>query len=152
MLLFSYSEFVFQEFRNPTASIIVYCLDFEWLYTGFGLETGLIDHFNTQLLTTLNYSAIADLHTLQITTEHTKYFQPAVTSRFTATDLNNGDYSAAVLKRTDWVFSSHTPLQLWRTPFESESESVLLYDWRFTANQFVLATSPLSLTVSIFSN
>jgi hypothetical protein len=26
---------------------------------------------------------------------------------------------------------------------ESESESELLYDWRFTAHQFVLATKPL---------
>jgi hypothetical protein len=31
-----------------------------------------------------------------------------------------------------------------------QSQSQLLYDWRFTANQFVLATSPLSLTTSIF--
>jgi hypothetical protein len=31
---------------------------------------------------------------------------------------------------------------------ESESESELLYDWWFTANQFVLATSPLRLTTS----
>jgi hypothetical protein len=31
-----------------------------------------------------------------------------------------------------------------------ESESELLYDWRFTANQFVLATSPLRLTTSNF--
>jgi hypothetical protein len=29
---------------------------------------------------------------------------------------------------------------------ESESESELLYDWRFTANQFVLASSPLRPT------
>jgi hypothetical protein len=33
---------------------------------------------------------------------------------------------------------------------ESESESELLYDWRLTANQFVLATSLLRLTTSIF--
>jgi hypothetical protein len=33
---------------------------------------------------------------------------------------------------------------------ESESESELLYDWRITANQFVLATSPLRLTTSNF--
>jgi hypothetical protein len=33
---------------------------------------------------------------------------------------------------------------------ESESESELLYDWRFTANQFVLATGPLKPTTSIF--
>jgi hypothetical protein len=31
-----------------------------------------------------------------------------------------------------------------------EPESVLLYDLRFTANQFVLATSPLRLTASNF--
>jgi hypothetical protein len=30
------------------------------------------------------------------------------------------------------------------------SESEILFDWRFTANQFVLATSPLRLTTSIF--
>jgi hypothetical protein len=33
---------------------------------------------------------------------------------------------------------------------ESESESELLYDWRFTSNQFVLAPSPLRLTTSNF--
>jgi hypothetical protein len=32
----------------------------------------------------------------------------------------------------------------------AESESELLYDWRFTANQFVLAPSPLRLTISNF--
>jgi hypothetical protein len=34
----------------------------------------------------------------------------------------------------------------------SESQSELLYDWRFTANQFVLATSPVRLKTSIFFN
>jgi hypothetical protein len=33
---------------------------------------------------------------------------------------------------------------------ESESESELLYDWRFAAYQFVLATSPLRLMTSNF--
>jgi hypothetical protein len=33
---------------------------------------------------------------------------------------------------------------------ESESESKLCYDWRFIANQFVLATSPLKPTTSNF--
>jgi hypothetical protein len=37
---------------------------------------GFIDHFNTYLVTTFNYSAIADLHT----TAHSKSFQPAVSS------------------------------------------------------------------------
>jgi hypothetical protein len=47
---------------------------------GFGLEIGFIDHFNTRLVTTLHYSAIADLHTLQIITAHLKSFQSAVSS------------------------------------------------------------------------
>jgi hypothetical protein len=51
-----------------------------WLSLGFGLEIRFIDHFNTHLVTTLNYSTIADLHTVQITTEHVKSFQPAVSS------------------------------------------------------------------------
>jgi hypothetical protein len=32
----------------------------------------------------------------------------------------------------------------------SQSQWELLYDWRFTANQFILATSPLRLTTSNF--
>jgi predicted MPP superfamily phosphohydrolase len=47
---------------------------------GFGLETGFIDHFNTRLMTTRNYSAIANLQILQITTTHSKFFQSAVFS------------------------------------------------------------------------
>jgi hypothetical protein len=47
---------------------------------GFGLEIGFIDHFNTRLVTALNYGAIGDLHSLQITTAHTKSFQSAVSS------------------------------------------------------------------------
>jgi hypothetical protein len=31
-----------------------------------------------------------------------------------------------------------------------QTESELLYDWRFTANQFVLATGPLKLTTNNF--
>jgi hypothetical protein len=38
----------------------------------------------------------------------------------------------------------------WLRSWESESESELLYDWQFTANQFVLAPSPLRLTARIF--
>jgi hypothetical protein len=41
---------------------------------GFGLEIGFIDHFNTQPVTTLNSSAVADFHTSQITTAHVKTF------------------------------------------------------------------------------
>jgi hypothetical protein len=40
----------------------------------------ITEQFNTRLVTTFNYSAIADLHTLQITTAHAKSFQSAVSS------------------------------------------------------------------------
>jgi hypothetical protein len=47
---------------------------------GFGLEIGFMDHFDTRLVTTINYSAIADLHILQITTAHANSFHSAVFS------------------------------------------------------------------------
>jgi ethanolamine utilization microcompartment shell protein EutS len=47
---------------------------------GFGFEIGFIDHFSTQLVTTLNYGAIADHHTLQITVADAESFQSAVSS------------------------------------------------------------------------
>jgi hypothetical protein len=47
---------------------------------GFGLEVEFIDHFDTQLVTTFNYSAVANLHTLQITTADAKSFQSATSS------------------------------------------------------------------------
>jgi hypothetical protein len=46
----------------------------------FGLDIGFIDHLYTQLGTTGNYSAIADLRNLQLTTARAKFFQPAVSS------------------------------------------------------------------------
>jgi hypothetical protein len=46
----------------------------------FGLVTGFIAHLNTQLVTTSNYSAIADSHTLKFITAHTKSSQSAVSS------------------------------------------------------------------------
>jgi hypothetical protein len=50
-----------------------------------------------QLITTRNYSAIANLRALQMTRAHTKFSQSAFTSRFSVADLNNGDSSASVL-------------------------------------------------------
>jgi hypothetical protein len=64
------------------------------------LNIGFIDHFNTQLVITLNYSAIANFHNLQFTTAHAK-FSPACnifTRRFLVTASNNGYSSASVLK------------------------------------------------------
>jgi hypothetical protein len=70
------------------------------IHRGFGLEIGFIDHFNTRLVTTLNYSAIADFNILQITTAHAKSFQSAAvpTSRSLVTASNSGDPSTAPTK------------------------------------------------------
>jgi hypothetical protein len=54
---------------------------------GFGLVIGCIDHL--QIVTTSNYSAIANSHNLQFTAAHTKYSQFVFTSRFLLTDPNN---------------------------------------------------------------
>jgi hypothetical protein len=43
----------------------------DWI---FGLDIGFIDHSTTRLGTASNYSDIANLHTLQITTAHPKSF------------------------------------------------------------------------------
>jgi hypothetical protein len=51
-----------------------------WVDTGFGLVNGFIDHLYTQLGTTSNYSATANIHNSQIITAPAKSFQPAVSS------------------------------------------------------------------------
>jgi hypothetical protein len=66
---------------------------------GFGVGILFIDHFNTRHVTTFNYGAIANLHTLQITRAHTKFFQAwsVFTSRFPVTASNSGDSTAFAL-------------------------------------------------------
>jgi hypothetical protein len=51
-----------------------------------------------------------------------------------------------------WPFRINLLSSLHRLTFNrlGQSQSQLLYDWRFTANQFVLPTSPLRLTNRIF--
>jgi hypothetical protein len=44
----------------------------------FGLQIRFIEHFNTRIVATFNYSAIDDLHTLEISTAHSKSFQSAM--------------------------------------------------------------------------
>jgi hypothetical protein len=56
--------------------------------------------------------------------------------------------SASVVQRLtfhSWTLS-HDSRPLLRMNDDSESESQLFSDWRFTANHLVLATSPLRLT------
>jgi hypothetical protein len=52
---------------------------------GFRLDIGFMDHSNPQLVTTPTRSAIADLHTLQITVTHTSVL--SVTRRILVTVL-----------------------------------------------------------------
>jgi hypothetical protein len=47
-------------------------------------------------------------------------------------------------------FTDRPNLRKARFCSQRETESKLLYDWRFTANQFVLASSPLRLTARFF--
>jgi hypothetical protein len=67
---------------------------------GFRLETEFILHFNTQSVTMLNYSAIANFHTLEITSAHAKSFPASIvfTRRFLVTASNNSYSSASRLK------------------------------------------------------
>jgi hypothetical protein len=66
---------------------------------GFGLDIEFIDHL--QVVTTNNCNAIANIHTLQITREHTKSSQSAFTSRFLVMNLK---MSSANI-RTGWWLS-----------------------------------------------
>jgi hypothetical protein len=59
---------------------------------GFGLEIGFTDHFNTRPVSTINYSSIADLDTLQLTAAHAVFPVCCVfTSRGLVTASNSGD-------------------------------------------------------------
>jgi hypothetical protein len=64
---------------------------------GYELDIGFIDHFKTQLVITLIYSAIANFHTLQ---NHAKSFpaRNVFTSNCLVTASNNGYSSVSGLK------------------------------------------------------
>jgi hypothetical protein len=68
---------------------------------GFGLVTQFIARFNTRLVTTLNYSAMANLHTLYKSLLHTHWCSQSVTAsptHFLVISSNCGDSSASELK------------------------------------------------------
>jgi hypothetical protein len=96
---------------GQVSAFYVYCHVFGWLLMGFWI--GFIDHFNRELISTHNYSAIADLWTLQITRAHRLCSQPITvsTSRFLVTASNNGHSSASGLKSSlnggSVLFHSH---------------------------------------------
>jgi hypothetical protein len=89
---------------------LTYCPDLGvWLKTGYGLVNGFTDHLYTPLRTTSNYSAIANLHTLQFTTAPVKSFKACCVfiSRSVATDSNGWNSSASHAQ----VLSSQPPMQ-----------------------------------------
>jgi hypothetical protein len=91
-------------------------------------DIGFIDHFNTQLVITLNYSAIADIHTLQITRAHILVFLVCTlsTSRFLVTTSNSRDFSTTVLKSSlngSSLPTASSSLQLSVLQSQSQSQS-----------------------------
>jgi hypothetical protein len=81
--------------NNVTCMGVALDRDLVWI-----LDFRFLDHFNTQLVITLNYSAIANFHNLQITRAHAKSF-PACNvfaSSCLVTVYISGDSSAAPSK------------------------------------------------------
>jgi hypothetical protein len=95
-------------------------------------EIGFIGHL--QAITTNNYNTMSDLHTLQITTAHTKYFPACVifTRRFLVTASNNG-YTLLPCSGPLWtaapfhlnLFLLQTPIQNW---LDCQSQSQIATD------------------------
>jgi hypothetical protein len=82
----------------------------EWLQTGFGLIIQVIEHL--QIVTTSNYSAITNSHTLQFTTARTKSSQSDIfISHCLVTDPNKVlCFRCYVL--TSWRLSQNSLLQM----------------------------------------
>jgi hypothetical protein len=106
--------------------------------------TGFIYHFNTRLVTTLKYSAIINLYTLQITTAHANSFRSALTRLFPVTELNDEGSLAAP-----------TISSLHRLPYNGYNISArtaqkhrsLLYSKHFLGNMFVSRSLPSNCCV-----
>jgi hypothetical protein len=77
-------QFPMRPFVTPVVTCMSDCK------RGFRLDLGFTAHFNTQLVISLNYRAIADLHTLQITVPHANSFsaRSVFTSSYLATAFN----------------------------------------------------------------
>jgi hypothetical protein len=96
---------------------------------GFGLDIGFIDHVNTRLGTTSNYSVTANLHNSQITTEPAKPFPACCvfTSRYLVTASNSGDSSASALKSSPNGGSLPTAPSLHSLPYRTDSVGPIVF-------------------------
>jgi hypothetical protein len=122
----------------------------------------MVRFINTLVTISLNYSQYSDIAVFthfQFTVAHGLGFFVS-TSRLLETDLNTGSITVSLnyihMKSSLHLLRLHRSTENWQLTTDwqllvSESESELLYDWRFTANQFVLAPSPVKLTARIFS-
>jgi hypothetical protein len=93
MLLFSnimsYTKY-YKKSNNVLSRVLVTA-------TGFGLVIGFINH--SQVVTTINYNTVPDLHNLQSLHYNLfKLFPLVFTIRFLATDLNTGIITLAIFK------------------------------------------------------
>jgi hypothetical protein len=89
--------------------------------------------YNSQLQ--VNYNSFTDIHNLQITTPKIKA---------------SGMSSPSMLASLSALYYLIVVLNCQFTGYHSQS-SELLYDWQFTANQFVLASCPLRIMARDFS-
>jgi hypothetical protein len=114
---------------------------YEWIFMGFWIGFWIYwPLYETQLVITLNYSAIAVIRTWQITR---CLFQPALSPLDIS--LQRLLTTAIPLLPCSSSLRAAAPFQL-----NYSSESELLYDWRFIANLFISATSPMRVTTRIF--
>jgi hypothetical protein len=107
---------------------------------GMHFITGCIDHLYTPLITTRNYSATANLHTLQFTTAPAKPFPACcvLTIRSLATSSNSGGSSASRAE----VLSSPTLLQNCLPAVSSETLNPgLCYNCQLPAANYLVAVS-----------
>jgi hypothetical protein len=127
-----------------------------WVETRFRLVAGFSEHLEN--VTTNKYGSLTQLHAPRITSYRTQKLFLIFLSRCLVVAFNGGRSPSSGFP------NSHRPqlpafhfsqLQLstnTESESESESEPDLLYDWRFTANQFFFVPSLLRLTNSDFFN
>jgi hypothetical protein len=125
--------------RNNNNSVLyIYILSLVWATKdAVWIGDGTFDHLQT--VTGSNYNAVANLHTLQITTAHAKPSQSGFASRFPVTNLSSGDSSASVLTS---LLSGEYPT----TELLQKSKSKLCYDRRSAGQSVLEQSTHLGLT------